>query len=146
MSFQWSLHLIRDCFSLLLHYYTSSVIEYYVQLVTPTVELLLTATSLQWPSLYSGHTFSSQLRDSPLLNPLTMVTSPQWPVNYVPSVAIVATLQVATILVAVATRILELVTKIRTQVASSATKINMTYASGAWVDYHPERKEKRSEH
>jgi len=60
-----------------------------------------------------------------------MVTSPQWPVNYVPSVAIVATLQVATILVAVATRILELVTKIRTQVTSSATKINMTYASGA---------------
>jgi len=102
-----------------------------VQLVTPTVELLLTATSLQWASLYSGHTFSSQLRDSPLLNPLTMVTSPQWPVNYVPSVAIVATLQVATILVAMATRILELVTKIRMQVASSATKINMTYASGA---------------
>jgi len=64
-----------------------------------------------------------------------MVTSPQWPVNYVPSVAIVATLQVATILVAMATRILELV-----------TKINVTYASGTRADYHLEQKEKHSEH
>jgi len=38
------------------------------------------------------------------------------------------------------TRIFELATNIRMQVASLATKINMTYASGAWADYHPEEK------